>query len=94
MPYEKHWVYPAMFLEHGGIRIYHCYEDDDVQERLIYWYTTSQEKDDREKDFEVRDLMYWNEDTADHFEEAKRCIRLAIDNNIITQNGYLAEEDC
>jgi hypothetical protein len=36
MPYE--WVDPELFLEHEGVAVYHCYDDDNIVS--TYWYTT------------------------------------------------------
>jgi hypothetical protein len=36
MPYE--WVDPELFLEHEGVAVYHCYDDDNMVS--TYWYTT------------------------------------------------------
>ena len=36
MPY--HWIDPELFLEHAGVAVYHCYDDDSMVS--TYWYTT------------------------------------------------------
>jgi hypothetical protein len=36
MPYD--WIDPELFLEHEGVAVYHCYDDDGMVS--TYWYTT------------------------------------------------------
>jgi hypothetical protein len=37
MPY--HWIDPDLFLEHDGVAVYHCSDDDSMVS--TYWYTTA-----------------------------------------------------
>ena len=40
MPTQTVWVDPELVLEHRGVRVFHTYKDDDVnQGQRRYWYT-------------------------------------------------------
>jgi len=60
MPYTTVWEPNDLFLEHGDIRIFHTYKDDEEQIH-IYWYGTSSESMDGDDDttFDVRELPTW-----------------------------------
>ena len=84
------WVAPDLFLTHGGVNVYHCYDDDDYdQGHLTWWYTTDAGGDGSE--FDVRDLpeypkeghgkLFW---APDPFDTIADIIRAAIDNGTLT----------
>lgn len=55
MPCKTEWVDPELFMEHAGVKIYHTYVDDDVdQGRNSNIFST--EAYDDEHQFHVRDL--------------------------------------
>ena len=60
MPYTIVWEPNDIFLEHGGIRIFHTYKNDE-DEVLTYWYGTSSESMDGDDDttFDIRELPTW-----------------------------------
>jgi hypothetical protein len=60
MPYTTVWEPNDLFLEHGGIRIFHTYKNDE-EEVLTYWYGTSSESMDcdDETTFDIRELPTW-----------------------------------
>ena len=98
MPYRIEWEEPEIFLEHNGIKIYCTYDDDDVNDRLFYWYTTSDEASDVRdvEDFDVRNLPGWTSKTKHilhDLEAAKVVIREAIDAGLITQDGYQGDKE-
>jgi len=40
MPFLSEWVEPALFLDWRGVRVYHCYRDNSVnQGPLVYCFT-------------------------------------------------------
>lgn len=58
MPYRTEWADPELFLEHNGVKVYHTYKDDDVDQRQMdYWFTMRCHDD--EEHFDVRDLKTW-----------------------------------
>jgi len=77
MPYI--WTEPELFLEHRGVKVWHCYEDDNVSE---HWFTTDPavglDSDDRDKyTFDARDLPLIIGMTKGDYDLRIRC---AIDN--------------
>jgi hypothetical protein len=54
------WLAPELFLEHEGVAVYHCYDDDNMVSS--YWYTTDAANCNidvpltDEAQFDVRDL--------------------------------------
>lgn len=61
------WVEPAVFLEHGRIKIYHIYKNDDAINNgpRPYWYSVNigcSDADDNGENgtFDVRELTAWN----------------------------------
>lgn len=59
MPFETRWVDPELFLEHGGVKVYHTYKDDDVGHGVhSFWFTLDDGTD--EDQFDVRDLAVPN----------------------------------
>ena|SRR5579862_4111301 len=42
MPFKTIWEDPELLLQHNGIRVFHTYKDDDInQGRRCYWLTVS-----------------------------------------------------
>jgi hypothetical protein len=39
MPYDSRWVEPELFLDHGGVRIWRTYKNDELSEPLFNWFT-------------------------------------------------------
>lgn len=69
MPYA--WIEPQIFLEHGGITIYHSYNDDDWNRRLEYWYTV--DITGNTCDLDIRDLPEYDK-ALEHEEVLRRAI--------------------
>jgi hypothetical protein len=67
MPYQ--WVDPELFLEHDGVAVYHCYDNDKVVS--LFWYTTDAADDNCDSpnsgraQFDVRDLPHIGLDAND-----------------------------
>lgn len=82
MPYRTEYVPAPLLLEHNGVKIYHCFKNnDECNPVLEYWYDVEEDSDeDGETAFDVRDLSAWN----GNVEES---IRVAIDKGEITQEG-------
>ncbi len=69
MPYQTVWVEPELFLEHGGVKVFLTYNDDDKDQRTNdYLFTVNSdcsELDVRCDDepcrhfFDVRELSAW-----------------------------------
>jgi hypothetical protein len=82
MPYITTWVEPEVFMVHKGIKVYHVYMNDEIEQGSSrYWYTTNAEqRDDAEDSFEfdVRRLGTWTADLSklDYYgdEETKEII--------------------
>jgi hypothetical protein len=85
MPYE--WLEPELFLEHAGVAIYHCYDDDNVVS--TYWYTTDASDCNvdapagESSQFDVRDLPDLGLATADRASHAT-IIKDALSAGILT----------
>jgi hypothetical protein len=42
MPTQTVWADPELFLEHGGVQVFHTYQDDNMnQGRRRYWLTVN-----------------------------------------------------
>lgn len=61
MPYETTYVEPEVFLTHGGVTVWHAYDDDDLNQPYLYIFCLS--GDDQEArysasspEFDVREL--------------------------------------
>lgn len=64
MPYVTEWVSPDVFLEYKDVIIYRSYKNDDYDNPMSYWFTTSVQESD-EYEFDVRELDDFNEDHPD-----------------------------
>jgi hypothetical protein len=95
MPYRTEWIEPEVFLTHKGITVYHCYNDDDFDDCLHYWYTTS-DQDDHTCDFDVRELPTYHaicdDECKDEDEGDREVIIDAIDRGILTAGGLQKRE--
>jgi len=58
MPYKSEWVEPDIYLEHNGVRVFYTYDNDDYDDPNFCYYTTN-EDDNTEDHFDVRDLKSW-----------------------------------
>jgi hypothetical protein len=62
MPYKTVWLEPEVFVEHKGVKVYHVYRNDDVDQGVrMFWYGLSPHCLDEwnnieEKVFDVRDV--------------------------------------
>jgi hypothetical protein len=60
MPYQTEWVDPDLAVEHEGLKVYHTYRNNDVDQGCrTYWYTTDPklgENDDSPYVFDIRDI--------------------------------------
>jgi hypothetical protein len=71
MPFKTIWEDPELFLEHNGIRVFHTYKDDDInQGRRCYWLTVSPDcgvvsgmcdQQPCRHVFDARDLSTWRQ---------------------------------
>jgi hypothetical protein len=44
MPFKTAWEGPELFVEHKGVKVFHTYKDDDVnQGQRCYWLTVNAE---------------------------------------------------
>lgn len=73
MPYTTEWTEPDLFLEHNGVKVYHTYKDDHVDQGLMHYGFTLNEYDDEEH-FDVRDLKTWG-----HDDDVRKALILAIE---------------
>lgn len=76
------WQDPEVALTHRGVRVYHTYKDDDIENRNEYWYSFYMAADDGE--FDVRNLVGPELDGNFTNEEGRRrIIRMAIEHGIL-----------
>lgn len=71
MPFRTEWVDPEVFLEHHGVKVYHTYKNNDIDESAQqYWFSLHTQcgigecSCDTEKCrcvFDVRKLPTWKE---------------------------------
>lgn len=92
MPYKTINVNPELFIEHNGVKVYHTYKNDCLDEGVrIYWFTTSEGCGESECScdeqgaclhvFDVRDLESWvaPEEFAQTRDAAVKAIKAAIE---------------
>lgn len=70
MPIQTIWVEPELFLEHGGVQVFHTYKDDDMDQGTNHYYFTlnsgcgveERACDDEpcQHGFDVRQLPTWH----------------------------------
>lgn len=95
MPYTSQWVEPELAVEHGGVKVYHTYKNDDMEQgQRAYWFSTNElmgEYDGSPEVFDVRELRFEVSD-----EEVNRypndsaeiaTIKQAIDKGLLTREG-------
>ena len=62
------WVKPKVFLTHKGVKVYHVYEEDEIDNGArTFSYTLDVRGGDTEGDFDVRELKTWKEPTHPPF---------------------------
>jgi hypothetical protein len=92
MPYE--WKEPDLFLEHNGVAVYHCYDDDSIVSE--YWYTTDITDSDTEypnpetAQFDVRELPNQGLDAND-WRNHKAIVHHAIAEGLVTGEPAITE---
>ena len=69
MPTQTTWVDPELFLDHGGVKVFHTYKDDDIEQGPNrFWFTLNPEcsverpacgSDFCPHVFDVRELATW-----------------------------------
>ena len=93
MPYQ--WVEPELFLEQGGVAVYHCY--DDQGHASYFWYTTDPHDDNCDwaksdsAQFDVRELPHLDLDVKD-FENHTAIIQHAIQVGLIRGKSMAVDE--
>jgi hypothetical protein len=89
MPYA--WTDPEQFLQHAGVTVYHCYDDDGMVSTI--WYTTvaannNVDGGDEDGQFCVEDIP-----SPFHSDDHVQIINYAIDQGWLTEAGlYLPQE--
>lgn len=57
MPYQTVFVPPELFLTHNGVKVYHCYKNDDIEDYIHkHWYTLNAQQDNEEDKFDIREI--------------------------------------
>ncbi|MEW6770116.1 MAG: hypothetical protein AB1330_01805 [Bacillota bacterium] len=97
MPYG--WVEPDIFLEHGGVTIYHVYKDDEIDNVIReYWYTWREDGGELTPwRFDVRDIATALGMSVSDFDEIEEVIKKAIDLGLLTKDGPLGfpeDDEC
>jgi hypothetical protein len=91
MPFQSEWVDPELAVQHRGLKVYHVYRNNDVdQGRRTYWYTTDPtlgEDDDPPYVFDIREIYSAAVDLPndnDLDETLRSLLRRAIDEGKLT----------
>ena len=93
MPWKYEWVEPELAFtcspydstnNPGKINVYHTYKDNEIDNRLTYWYTLGNGLDSwgdstRVHDFDIRDFPTFNQ-TMSH----QQIMQAAINQNLCT----------
>lgn len=79
MPYKITWVEPELLLEHNGVRVYHSYDDNEVDEPLHYWYRVLNEVTEEEEINNTFDFCVKSLSTYDKTKSFPDAIKEAID---------------
>lgn len=89
MPWKTKYVDAELFVEHGGVRIYHCYRNDEVGQGVrTYWYSRiADASESGPNSFDVRELPEWQTSVGDGPTDELGRIRAAIVASI--DNGSL-----
>ena len=76
------------FDDRGGLQIpvYHVYKNDNIYDRLTYWYTLDKSECDT-YEFDIRDIPTWwgDVDNADH----AAILQEALDDGVIEFEGLI-----
>lgn len=72
MPYKTVKILPKLFMTYKGIKIYHCYEDGDIDYPYDFYYTT-----------DIQERPRYEFPLEGKLEDAKKTIRKYIDQNEI-----------
>ena len=86
MPIFTTWEPPELFVElDGEHRIFHAYKDGYADRRLEMWYTTVDDDEEADYQFDIRDLPEFKgaADKGDH----KAILRAAYANGHLTFKG-------
>jgi len=82
------WIDPEVALVHRGVPIYHTYKDDDIENRMEYWYSFYVASETEA--FDVRNLVADGRDgDVTKEDERQKIIRLAIE-----QGALAVPDDC
>lgn len=95
MPYK--WVDPEVALEHQGVKIYHTYKSNEVdQGTSTFWYGWSTDCDNSgTNSFDVRELAAkMGMPCPDTWDEIVAVLKTAIDRGILTQEGIKEVNPC
>lgn len=92
MPYKTEWVEPALFLEHNGVKVWHVYKDDDVEQGLrSFWFVSDPINGENDgSDWDVRDLAAWGDADGSGWPDdsvIRAAIIRAIESGELTQDG-------
>lgn len=82
MPYSREWIPNELFYEHGGVRIYHSYKDDEIENGPFSFWFTLDDNDSYDDAFDVRALSCAKGKIHNGFgdeTEIKAVLREAID---------------
>jgi len=78
------------FDDRGGLQIpvYHVYKNDNIYDRLTYWYTLDKTECDT-YEFDVRDIPTWWNCSSESPENHQDCIQEALNDGVIEFEGLL-----
>lgn len=83
MPYKKIYKPKEVFLDYDGITIYHCYKDNNFDQKLEGWYSLVEEDFAGDKgEFAIGELS-----TYEPYKEPEDVIKQAIDMGELTERG-------
>ena len=82
MPYKttRTWVEPKLFLEHKGVKVYHTYSLDDIDNDPDAFIFTLYNIEDLERNFDIRKLStYFKDEYTITWDDIRNIIKRAID---------------
>ena len=83
MPYKttRKWVEPKLFLEHKGVKVYHTYSLDDIDEDPNTFTYTLYNIEDVERNFNITKLSTYNKENYYYitWDDIRDIIKRAID---------------
>ncbi len=88
-PYRSTWEPAGIFIEHNGVKVYHAYDDQDAEARLVFHFATGSHDEmvsEELEDFDVRDLATYQASPS-HESAAYQAIKAAIDQGFLTSEG-------